>query len=329
MTIQPKVSIVVPVYNVERYVSKFIENVFLQTYTNYELILIDDGSTDASLEFLKAKAKNNLLIKIISKDNGGVSSARNCGLKKCDGDYVIFLDPDDFIHPQMIEILVNNAQKNNADISVCGFEDIISGSEISGSINVRYKNQDIDSKVINRNAYLKALINDKNIKGYVWNKLFKTELFKEKNDALFFDESISFCEDLLFSVKTGMRADMVVITKLPLYKYVRHTSSVTSSKISHKKLSALDALIMCIYEIDTNSIKRLYIEYYYRMNLNLLWNALLSPQIVSYKYLITTLDKFEIHKNRSIYILVFSYLAKYNVNLFKKTWELKEKIKRS
>lgn len=327
MTTPPQVSIVVPVYNVEMYVGDFIENIILQTYTNYELIVINDGSTDSSLDVLKSKVKNNPSIKIISKDNGGVSSARNYGLQKCNGDYVIFLDPDDFVHPQMIEILVSNAQKSNADISVCGFEDIINGSEISDSLDVYYKDQDIDYKVINRDFYLKALVEDDNVRGYVWNKMIKTAILKEKDNVTLFDESISFCEDLLFSVKAGMKVHKIVITNLPLYKYVRHTSSVTSSKISHKKLSALDALTMCIYEIETTSIKRLYIEYYYRMNLNLLWNALLNPQIVNHKYLITKLDKFQIHKNRSPYILLFSYLAKYNINLFDKTWKLKERIK--
>ena len=99
------ISIIVPIYNVEKYLEPCIESILASTYRDFELILVDDGSTDGSSEISKRYAKQDSRVKFIHKDNGGVSSARNEGIKNSTGDYVMFIDGDDMIHPQMLEVL--------------------------------------------------------------------------------------------------------------------------------------------------------------------------------------------------------------------------------
>ena len=110
------VSVIIPVYNAERYLNECIQSVLNNTYSNFELLCIDDGSTDKSLEILKKFACLDSRIKIITKKNGGVSSARNIGLHNCHGDYVMFLDADDYLTQDCIETLIDELKKNNADI---------------------------------------------------------------------------------------------------------------------------------------------------------------------------------------------------------------------
>ena len=116
----PKISIIVPVYNLENYIEKTIEQLISQTYKNLEIILVDDGSTDKSLELCNTFAKRDNRILVVHQQNQGVSVARNTGIKHATGEYIGFFDGDDDIESDIFEFLYNNLVKNNADISICG-----------------------------------------------------------------------------------------------------------------------------------------------------------------------------------------------------------------
>jgi glycosyltransferase involved in cell wall biosynthesis len=116
-------SIIVPVYNVERYLNKCLDSILNQTFKDFELILVNDGSRDKSGEICDRYEKVDKRIKVIHKDNGGLSSARNAGLNIAEGDYIAFVDSDDFIHYRMYEILINTAIKKKSDITMCKYMD--------------------------------------------------------------------------------------------------------------------------------------------------------------------------------------------------------------
>ena len=116
---EKKVSVIIPVYNVEKYLKECIQSVLRQTYKNLEIILVDDGSKDNSGNICDEYAKRDERIKVIHKKNGGLSDARNAGIDICTGEYIAFLDSDDFIEEDMYEFLVKNLEKAKADISIC------------------------------------------------------------------------------------------------------------------------------------------------------------------------------------------------------------------
>ena len=119
-----KISVIVPIYKVEDYLDRCIESIVGQTYSNLEIILVDDGSPDSCPQLCDEYAKKDSRIKVIHKQNGGVSSARNEGLKFAHGEYIGFVDPDDYVHPSMYEKLIDCIHKNQCQIAVCRFSHV-------------------------------------------------------------------------------------------------------------------------------------------------------------------------------------------------------------
>lgn len=115
------VSIIVPVYNAEKYLANTLDSIIRQSYKNFELLLINDGSTDKSKAICDKFALKDRRIKVLDKNNGGVSSARNYGLSVAEGEYVIFIDSDDYLTADMLETLVNDIESTKSDVAICGF----------------------------------------------------------------------------------------------------------------------------------------------------------------------------------------------------------------
>ena len=134
----PKISVIVPVYNVEKYLRKCIESILNQTFREFELILVDDGSTDSSGKICDEYALKDSRIKVIHKENGGASSARNAGLDVAKGEYIGFVDSDDWIEMDMYGELYRLIKENNTDISVCGINNIK---------DIKYKNENLKEKI--------------------------------------------------------------------------------------------------------------------------------------------------------------------------------------
>ena len=233
-----KISIIIPVYNVEPYIRKCLNSVVNQTYTNLEILLIDDGSTDNSGKICDEYAQNDNRIKVFHKNNGGVSSAKNVGLKHITGKYVGFVDSDDWIEPDMYETMYNALKSENVTVNVAGyFKD--TALESAPVTNMEC----IPAGIIStRNMLLYPLKRDyyMGFCGYMCNKLFLADIFL-KND-LKFDENIRYGEDVLFYTRTVLagKCTGTYIDK-PLYHYYQRDDSAAHSKSIGVKMDILTA----------------------------------------------------------------------------------------
>jgi len=214
----PLISIIVPVYNVQEYVRKCVLSICRQTYQNLEIIVIDDGSTDDSGRICDMLAKQDNRIKVVHQSNGGLSAARNMGLSIVTGDFIGFVDSDDWIDESMYELLYGLMIENDADISICSHYIVK-----QGKIKSRYMSG--KKFVFTREEAMQALMKDRLIRNYVWNKLYKRHLF----DQLRFPVGRLF-EDLAISYQIFHQAKRVVVQEYPEYYYLVRDGSLTQSK---------------------------------------------------------------------------------------------------
>ena len=221
----PKISIIVPIYNAELYLSKCIEHILSQTYTNFELILINDGSSDKSAHICENYANRDFRIKAIQKINGGVSSARNEGLRQSSGEWVCFVDSDDFVDRDYLE---NFGIVNDSEIELYA---------------QGYKIIDTDNSVIVKRPYEIGVFNPEtafeileisdilNSPGF---KLYKRSIIERYNIS--FDERISYGEDHIFSLDYFVHVNKTIIRPNCGYNYIRQYSSLTKKHIDIEKL---------------------------------------------------------------------------------------------
>ena len=209
-------SVIIPVYNVENYLRECLESVINQTLKDIEIICIDDGSTDNSLNILKEYSKKDKRIKIITKENGGQATARNLGIRQCQGDYIAFIDSDDFIEPTMLEKLYSKAKDNNLDIAMCKIATYNNQTEEIKD-NVWYYMlgvfRDFEKEIFSHKDTKEFTCN---IAVTPYNKIYKTSLLKENN--ILFPEGLIF-EDEKFFYDTYLRAKRVSIVDEFLYYY--------------------------------------------------------------------------------------------------------------
>ena len=165
------ISVIVPVYNVEKYLDRCMKSILQQTYHRLEIILVDDGSTDASAAMCDAYARRDSRIRVVHKQNGGLSDARNAGLELAAGDYIGYVDSDDWIEPDMYEYLLENALKYQADIAVCGRVERYVDKEVVRGFS--------EIEVLAREPALKYLLQNDLLQNYAWDKLYKQELFQD------------------------------------------------------------------------------------------------------------------------------------------------------
>lgn len=214
------VSIIVPVYNVEKYLSKCINSIISQTYKNIEIILVNDGSTDESLNICQKYKRKDKRIVIVNKDNGGLSDARNFGIDKSIGKYITFVDSDDWLDEDTIEVALDYLKKNNADISVYGMS--IDNDERCIKEKKPKKKYILDSE--------KALIYLNSFKGIdcsACNKLYKKVLFKDVRFPVG-----KLCEDMYTIYKLIDKAKVVTIPKAKYHYYQRQNSITRNKKIN-------------------------------------------------------------------------------------------------
>lgn len=185
-----KISIIVPIYNAEKTLKKCINSVINQNFQEWELLLIDDGSTDSSLNLCKEYEKIDSRIKAFSKQNGGVSSARNYGIEKVNGDFIIFIDSDDYIENNLLQSAINAYKNHKTDLIIWGYIMERKNERIQYNVSMKY--------LKNKYEILNELINIKNISFYATpcNKLYKTSIIKNNNVK--FKEQVSLGEDLIF-----------------------------------------------------------------------------------------------------------------------------------
>lgn len=225
------ISIIIPVYNVNKYLVKCIESILAQSFQKFEIILIDDGSTDGSAEICDAYAAKYNNIKVIHKENGGVSSARNMGLDICEGKFITFIDSDDWIHIDYLQTLRNLILDNSADIAICEYlrvdnENIVD-EEISPNFETLTK---IDSfNKIYTEKYINMIV--------VHGKLYRKNIF----DNLRFPVG-KIHEDEYMIHKILFKAEKIIYTDSKLL-YYRHTpNSIMTSKFDEKQLHFIEAI---------------------------------------------------------------------------------------
>lgn len=230
MEIKPLISVIIPVYKVESYLDECIESVINQTYSNLEIILVDDGSPDNCPDICEAWAIKDRRIKVIHKDNGGLSDARNAGVQIATGELIAFLDSDDWIDTYYYELLVSEMIKNDCDIVSGGYEVVFSRephkvlSEVKKTI------------VLNRDVAMARLIEESLLKHVVWNKIYKRSLI---DDILF---EVGKChEDVFWTYQVIGRSRKIAIVDYKGLFYYQREDSIMGSSFSVKRLDAVEA----------------------------------------------------------------------------------------
>ena len=211
------VSIIIPVYNTERYLQRCLDSVLNQTYKNIEIIIIDDGSTDCSLKICKQYANLDQRITLIHQDNAGVSVARNEGLKRAKGEYVCLIDADDYLDHRYVEIMQESIRK--VDLVVCSSYILEESDGSFQSINTT--NSD---RFISKDEALLYLFKSDGYHGWCWNKMFKLDIIN--SNSLCFEKKLKFCEDEYFCLQYILHINSACFIKDVLYHYVQNYSSV-------------------------------------------------------------------------------------------------------
>jgi glycosyltransferase involved in cell wall biosynthesis len=226
MNSEPLVSIIVPVYKVEKYVARCIESILAQTYNNWELLLIDDGSPDLSGNICDEFSKRNKCVRTYHKSNGGVSSARNFGIEKATGDWIMFIDADDWIENDCIERCFKEVQLYGLDFLQFGFYSVKDPTLVNRSFP--------ETKVLDSNSYVMS----KSINVTVWACLFNMSIINKNH--IRFDTKLKLAEDQIFVFNYLRHSNRVKYLSLPLYYYFDNTSgAVHNAKSEDMEKSSL------------------------------------------------------------------------------------------
>ena len=218
-----KISILIPAYNVEKYLPTCLDSVLGQTYQDLQVVIIDDGSKDCTLEVCKNYSKKDDRVEYYTQENKGVAETRNHLLSKVKGEYVLFVDADDWIELDMVEYLVSLATDNSAEMVMC--DRLINDAKpISSQPNI---------KILSQNEAIKDFLYHDYFVGSLWNKLIKASLL---NDKIFKNE-ISYGEDALFVWNVLQDVDAVVVSTKQLYHYRMNEASISHQSFGEKKLT--------------------------------------------------------------------------------------------
>ena len=223
------ISVIVPVYNVEKYLARCVDSVLAQTFRELEIILVDDGSTDRSGAICDDYEKKDDRIRVIHKPNGGLSDARNAGIDVAEGQFLCFVDSDDFIDPEMLETLYRLLIEHEADISVCGIRDCFDSGK-------SFEYSEHKQLVLSGMEALKYILEGKYLYGSICNKLIRCELCQEHR----FVKGKTY-EDAFFIPELFLCAKKVAATTLSYYNYWHRSDSITTKPFTGKNMDVIDA----------------------------------------------------------------------------------------
>lgn len=226
---QPLVSVVIPIWNGEKTIVRCLESVLLQTWTEMEIIVVDDGSTDGTPILLEEMARQDPRIRIIRQENAGVSEARNTALPLCQGKYIRFVDGDDTLPPDAMALMVRKAEENGSDLVLAAYTEVVGPLRHVRAMVKSEATVDCDDylPILNRKA-------NSFYCGVLWNKLFRTELVRSQN--LRFISGLSYGEDMAFVCQYLAGVKKISYTQSPVYDYIRNASGITAHQ-------AVDSLI--------------------------------------------------------------------------------------
>lgn len=235
---QPLISIIIPVWNVDKFLEKCLDSLQRQTYQNLQIILIDDGSEDISGEICDVYAEKDSRIEVIHQENAGVCHARNTGLARVRGEYIGFVDPDDWAAPDMFEYLLNGITEYQADIACCRYYRVTEGEEI-------YSQCDGEDCLLTSEEAVRELVNRFILRNVFWNKLFRREIF----------EGITFPEGMIYEgtalvYKLFLRANRIVSLGKPQYYYVDNPNSYINRNTIKHAIDFVKAHIMRYQDLE-------------------------------------------------------------------------------
>ncbi|MDU2291424.1 glycosyltransferase [uncultured Clostridium sp.] len=227
-----KISVIVPVYNMVEHLNRAVNALLKQTYNNYEIILVDDGSTDGGDALCDHFANRYEKIKVIHKKNGGLSSARNRGIEECSGQYIIFPDPDDWVDEIYLQSLIDLKMKYDSDLEICGHYIVNSKNRVlhnASGKEIYYQKKEAILSLVKSHQYC----------GFAWNKLYHMDIIKKNN--LRFDEELGMAQDLHFAFRYILLCNKVSYNPEPHYYYYQHEKGVTNINhpLSSRKISGL------------------------------------------------------------------------------------------
>lgn len=228
----PLISVIIPVYDIESYLERCLESVRNQTYRNIQVIIVDDGSRDRTGEIADRFAKQDSRFSVIHKENAGVSAARKTGVEVAQGEYIGFVDGDDYIEPDMYQQLMSLAVEYEADISHCGYQMVF-----PDRVDMYHGTKQL--KVQDTYTGVKDLLEGNLVEPGLWNKIYRRKLFDQIN----YDENIVINEDLLLNYFLFHRSEKAVFIDVPYYHYmVRKNSASTSEWNEHKVMDPVRVL---------------------------------------------------------------------------------------
>lgn len=224
------ISVIIPVYNVEKYLSKCLESIVQQTFSNLEIILVDDGSPDRCPTICDTWAKRDPRIRVIHKENGGLSDARNAGMNAANGELIGFIDSDDWVERDFFQSLYDAMSKHHADIAECAtFYDAEDGT----LLHIR---EEATGSFLDYKEALRRLILEDGVYQTVWNKLYRREILTG------IDFAVGKCnEDDFWTYRVFDRGNGIATVKRPLYHYLQRSTSITGVGYSVKRLDGLEA----------------------------------------------------------------------------------------
>lgn len=291
-----KVSLIIPVFNSDKYLEECLNSIISQNYCNYEVILINDGSTDESKKICENYVKSDSRVRLINQKNQGVSIARNVGIKEATGDVIMFIDSDDILEDNALTFILDNFKQN--DMLCFGYTAMFKNC----------KNVVINDSIIKDKKEIenKILLNDK-IGGYLWNKCFKASIIKKNN--ILFDINLHYCEDLIFVIDYLKYCNNITYINKSLYFYRMRKSSVSYNFFNMKNITLLNSYKILINRITdekiNNRLKYNYLVNYYKLKKLIPKNFDIDQCIIK--------DEKNIIKNEKLNIkkLLMFYLIKY------------------
>ena len=257
MEMNEKVSIIIPVYNTQKYLQECIESMLNQTYVWIEIILVDDGSSDESGKVCDAYAKIDTRVKVIHQKNNGLSAARNKGIENASGKYIVFIDSDDFIAENMIEVLLKEIARTNADLAICNFKYIDeNGEDLEG-----YKSP-LKDEILDREDAIKKLFDEKNWYYVVaWNKMYKSEIWNNMRFPIGYNH-----EDEAVIHRILNNCERVVTTQESLIFYRQVKKSIMHSfnpNRMDKYYALADRLVFLEKQVSKENIRTLSYQFWY------------------------------------------------------------------
>ncbi|MBQ3409980.1 glycosyltransferase [Candidatus Saccharibacteria bacterium] len=234
----PLISVIIPVYNTKQYLKNCLDSVLRQTYTNLEIIIIDDGSNDGSAKICDAYAKKDQRIQLIHQKNAGLSAARNAGLKIAKGEYLTFIDGDDSVTVDYVERLLKLVKKYQTNLSICSFAEIYPKRTFNFG-------QNYAEKCFNTTECLRYMLNEQGFTTTAWGKLYARTLWEN----LKFPEG-KLHEDIGVVYQTIIKCDKIAYTPEPNYYYYQRKSSITNQKFTADKFAIIELTDKMCDELD-------------------------------------------------------------------------------